>query len=277
LESLLSAHIETRLGRLWTQESGAGPVLVLLHGILSDNSSWYSLVPALAARHRVLLIDGPGHGQSDPAPAGVTLEAYTEAIAEVLDAKGVDDAVFIGLSLGGMVAQRLALQHPGRVRGLLLLGTTADGPTWAVRARFWLTGNLIGRFGMAAPLRKNLAGWVFPPEFLARRPDMHDLMAARYAAWDARKTRRVFEGLFKVQGIREDLVRVSAPTLVMVGALDRVAPPAFSEAIARAIPGARLVVMPDIGHVVPIEAPEAFLSELDAFEATLVPPAVRPD
>lgn len=265
MENLQKEWMPTKAGRLWTLEAGTGPVVVFLHGILSESTAWYPIAEALRDRYRVIMIDGPGHGQSDAALPGVTLEAYADAIGEVLVAKGVQEAVFVGLSLGGMVAQRIALRAPERVRGLVLMGTTCDGPSFLVRLRFRITGEFVRHFGMAKPFRLSLRRLVFPKAFIDANPEAMALLAERYKTWDARKTRHVFGGLFSIQGVRDQLAAVTAPTLVMVGELDRVAPPEFSRHIAEAIPGAKLLVMPTIGHVIPMEAASAFQAQVEGF------------
>jgi 3-oxoadipate enol-lactonase len=164
-----------------------------------------------------------------------------------------------------MVAQHLAVRHPGRVRGLVLLGTTTGGPPLPIKLHFVAIASMVALFGMTQPLRERLADMVLPNAFRRANPALMARMAERYAAWDARKTWGVFLGLAGLSDLASKLPGVTVPTLVLVGALDQVAPRPYAEAIARAIPGARLEVFDDVGHVIPIEAPEALVAHLEAF------------
>src|SRR5579883_2614545 len=121
------AYMRTRLGRWFYEERGArkragDPAIVLLHGLLFDGGMWRGQVEALSAFGRVLVIDGPGHGKSEMPPP-FTLEDHVDALMDALTALGVERAVFVGLSWGGMIAMRAALRHKKRVAALALLDT----------------------------------------------------------------------------------------------------------------------------------------------------------
>ncbi len=122
--------VPTRLGRWRLEEHGAArhpgdPPLVLLHGLMLDRRMWRAQVGALAGLGRVLLLDGPGHGESE-VPPPFTLEDHADALAEALDELRAPRAILVGHSWGGMTALRFALRHRQRLAGLAVIGASAD-------------------------------------------------------------------------------------------------------------------------------------------------------
>ena len=146
------AYVRTRLGRWFYEERGAtrrkgDPAIVLLHGLLFDGGMWRAQVEPLAAIGRVLVFDGPGHGRSE-APPPFSLEDHCEALTDALTALGVDRAVLVGLSWGGMVAMRVAIQHPARVAALALFDTSADAETRGRAVKYRMLAAFARRVGV---------------------------------------------------------------------------------------------------------------------------------
>src|SRR6478609_7548868 len=134
------AYVRTRLGRLFYDEIGrtrhAGdPAIVLLHGLLFDGGMWRGQIEPLSALGRVVVFDGPGHGKSEPAPRFM-LEEHADAMFDALGEIGIRRAVIVGISWGGMVGMRLALQHPEKVAGLAILDSSAEAETFVNRVRY---------------------------------------------------------------------------------------------------------------------------------------------
>src|SRR5919106_6408633 len=117
---------------------GAGPPVVLLHGLTGAASNFAELAPILAERARVLIPELPGHGGSTPLPAAPSLDPYAERVRLVAEREGVLPGVLVGHSLGGLVALRLAMRAPDAVRGVVLVGAAGIASTtrWA---EFWIT------------------------------------------------------------------------------------------------------------------------------------------
>src|SRR6186713_184995 len=133
-------YVRTRLGRLFYDERGearrAGdPAIVLLHGLLFDGGMWRGQIEALSSLGRVVVLDGPGHGKSEPAPRFM-VEDHADALLDAFGELGIERAVVVGLSWGGMVAMRLALQHPSKVCGLALLDTSASAEPLANKVKY---------------------------------------------------------------------------------------------------------------------------------------------
>ena len=234
---------------------GVGPAIVLIHGLGSCAEDWSLLqAPALSQRYRVLMPDLRGHGRSDRPPGPYTVPQMANDIAGFLDATRTGSAHVVGLSLGGAVAQALAVQHPERVRSLVLVNTFAH-----LRPKGWTEWRLtLTRFGA---LLVNLALHAhLEAKELFPRPDQAGLRRVafqRLSANDPAAYRAAMMAAARYDG-RRDLGRIRAPTLVVAGLEDTVVPLRAKEELASGIPGARLVIIPRSGHATPTDQPVAF-------------------
>ncbi|HZZ91508.1 MAG TPA: 3-oxoadipate enol-lactonase [Usitatibacter sp.] len=234
---------------------GAGIPVVLVHAIGCDHRMWESLEGALTQRHRVVSVDVRGHGRSPVPPRPYTLDGLADDIVAVLDGVGVERAHYVGLSMGGMIGQALALRHPARLARLVIANSTSsygpEGPrNWQARAKMVEEGGL-------EAIREMVAARYFSDAFRASQPDVVDTVMSRFV----RTPREGYLGCCDAIGqldFTASLARIAAPTLVIAGELDAGTPPAMSEAIARAIPGAELTVIPGAAHLAAVEAPQAF-------------------
>jgi 3-oxoadipate enol-lactonase len=255
------AYVRTRVGRLFYNEHGearrpGAPSIVLLHGLLFDGSSWRGQVDALAALGRVLVVDGPGHGKSDRPPR-FTLEDHADAVHDALGELEVPRAVVVGLSWGGMIGMRLALQHPAEVAGLALFDTSAERQTLAERVRYRAFVALHRRVGIPPWLfRREVVPLMFAERTALARPELVDASYRRAMGFDREGVARAsLAVVVQRTAILGHLGRVRAPTLVLSGREDRATPLSHSERIAGAIPGARLVVLDGVGHMSALEDP----------------------
>ncbi len=129
LEGFEERELDWRGTRLRYAAGGDGPPLVLVHGLGGTIENWRALAPSLAARHRVLVPDLPGHGRSSPLPDARDVDALAEAVLGIADAEEIGGAVWIGHSLGGVVALRAAVLRPASVRGIVLAAAAGIGST----------------------------------------------------------------------------------------------------------------------------------------------------
>ncbi|MBX3217723.1 MAG: alpha/beta fold hydrolase [Labilithrix sp.] len=265
------AYVRTRLGRLFYEERGArqsagDPAIVLLHGLLFDGGMWRGQVEPLAALGRVVVLDGPGHGKSEPAPRFM-LEEHADALDDAFGDLGIRRAIVVGLSWGGMVAMRLALQHPARVAGLALLDTSAEVDALAKRVKYRAFIAMHRRVGFPYALfEKELAPLMFGARTRAENPE---LLAATYRRTMGFErgglSRAAIAVVVHRKNVLPELARVRVPTLVVCGREDQSTPPERSEAIARAIPGAKLAMIDDVGHMSALEDPAAVNAHLVPF------------
>jgi 3-oxoadipate enol-lactonase len=269
-------YVRTRLGRLFYDEHGepsrpGEPAIVLLHGLLFDGGMWRGQLEALSARGRVIVIDGPGHGKSEPPPR-FTMEEHADALYDALGELAVECALLVGLSWGGMVAMRLALQHPEKVAGLALLDTSAEPQTIVERLRYRAFIAVHRRLGVPHGMFvEEVAPLMFAPRTLAERPELLEATYRRTMGFDREGVARAaLAVVVRRKNILDKVGRIRVPTLVMCGREDRAAPPEKSENLARTIPGARLVILEGVGHMSTLEDPAAVNEHLVPFARSVL-------
>jgi 3-oxoadipate enol-lactonase len=265
------AYVRTRLGRLFCEERGAprrpgDPAIVLLHGLLFDGGMWRGQVEPLSALGRVVILDGPGHGKSEPAPRFM-LEDHADALFDAFGELGIRRAVVVGLSWGGMVGLRLALQHPAKVAALAVMDASAESEPLAQRLKYRAFIAMHRRVGFPyAFFQKELAPLMFSTRTIAERPELLDTAYRRAMGFDrGGLSRAAIAVVVHRKNILADLGRIRTPTLVMCGSEDRSTPPERSEAMARAIPHAKLVTLDGLGHMSALEDPAAVNAHLVPF------------
>jgi 3-oxoadipate enol-lactonase len=238
------------------------PVVVLSHSLGATRGMWDPQVPGLAERFRVVSYDTRGHGDS-PAPDGpYSLDDLVDDLVALLDEVGAQRAHVAGLSLGGMIAMRLAVREPDRLDRLALLCTSAkpDPQPFLDRAA-------TVRAGGTAPLAPAVAGRWLTPEYAAGHPDLVAQLEAMIAGADDDGYANCCEVLAGVD-LRADLGRITAPTLVVSGGQDLALPPAHQQLIADSIPGAELLTVSPGAHLAnleqTLEITDALLGHFDA-------------
>lgn len=246
------------------------PALLFLHGIGGTRASFDAQLGTFGATWRALAWDMPGYGASPPLPR-MTFPALADAAVRLLDHLGIERAVVVGHSMGGMVAQELCIAHADRVAAAVLYATTplfgsADG---AFQQRF-----LADRL---APLDRGLT-----PADLA--PDVVSALVAPGAPASARE--RAIAGMAAIPAAayraalkclvtfdrRTELGRIACPVLALAAELDALAPPRTMARMAERIPGARYACLPGVGHLAHLEAPARFDAALAGFLADLAAP-----
>jgi 3-oxoadipate enol-lactonase len=223
------------------------PVVVLSNSLGATRGMWSPQVPALAERFRVVSYDGRGHGES-PAPAGpYTIDDLVDDVVGVLDELGVQRASFAGLSLGGMVGMRLAVREPERVDRLALLCTSAKTDPQA-----YLDRAATVRAGGTVPLAATIVGRWLTPAYAAEHPDLVARLEAMIAGCDDEGYAACAEVVARLDE-REDIGRITAPTLVISAADDEALPPDHQKAIADGIPRAELLTVGPAAHLANLE------------------------
>jgi pimeloyl-ACP methyl ester carboxylesterase len=237
--------------RMRYEVTGQGPPVLLINGLSAPSVGWALQVKALAPHFQVVTFDNRGVGQTDLPPEPVyTTGQLAEDAAALLRHLKVARAHVVGASMGGTIALELALRHPRLVRSLTLACTWAEGD-----ARFlhtieaWIA--LAYRVPVEERLRHVVYPWLFTPAFLARKDDVEAAVQAAMAyphQTKAEAIERQGRGIAAWNGSRlKRLSTLRVPALVLVGADDILTPPAFSRALARRLPRARLTVLPG-GH-----------------------------
>ena len=234
---------------------GAGPPVVLVHGVGSDLQSWVGQVPALARRYRVVRYDTLGHGRT-PMPDGeVTLQSYADQLQAVRAALGLARFALVGFSMGVPIGQLFAFAHSGDLAGLVLMSGVYDrSPEQreAVRAR--LRQAQAG--GRAVLADAALERWL-TPEYRAAHPDVEAAIRKRLADNDSTS----FLAAYRIFAEADPWVvgrlgEIRCPTLVATGEHDPGSTPAMTERMAKEIPNARSHVMPRLRHMAQHEGAE---------------------
>lgn len=241
--------------------SGEGPLVVFLHGLGGSSADWGPQRAVFARDHRVLTVDLRGHGASRSDTVAWNMADMAADVAEVLRAVGGTPAHVCGLSLGGMVAFQLAVDHPALVRSLAIVNSGPAFPsrTWKGRLLLWMRRRTVRRRGLA-PLGASIAKGLFP------RPDQADARRAFEAHFVTNDPAAYLATLAAI-GSFDVAARVPGlrvPVLAICGDRDYT-PVATKEAWVRTIPGARLEVIPASGHATPVDQPEPFNRVLLAF------------
>src|SRR3954468_8431192 len=244
----------------WESQGDGAPVL-LIHGLGYTREGWGPLRELLARRYRVLSFDNRGIGESDIPPGPYTVAQLTDDTVQVLDEAGVERAHVVAGSLGGMVAQLLAAEHPDRVDKLVLVGTTPGGA-----GAFPLPQKTLALMAEAATMAPDVAmrrfvenalapGSTLVDEIVAYRqahppdPAGWAAQAAAGAGWDA----------------GDRLGQITATTLIVAGTADNVVDPRNAQLLADAIPGTRVELIEGAGHLPFWERPEEFASLVEGF------------
>ena len=241
------------------REDGApgAPVLVLSHALGLSMAMWDPQVVPLSRAFRVVRYDHRGHGGS-PVPAGrYRIEDLGRDVLRLIDRLALERVAFCGLSLGGMVGLWLAANAPERVDRLVVCCAAARMPRpndYAERAK------LVRAQGMDAIADRVIGRW-FTPAFLTRRPDAVAGIKALLLATPPEGYAATCEALAAMD-LLDDLPRIVASTRVIAAAEDQSTPPEQSQEIARRIPGAELVVIPDAAHLANVEQPEAITDQI---------------
>lgn len=255
----------------YTSTGSGRETVVLSHGLLFSGEMFRAQVRHLAERYRVITYDHRGQGLSEVTAAGYDMDNLAQDASDLLEALGVAPCHFVGLSMGGFVAMRLAARRPELLRLCILLETSADpeAPDNVPRyRRLNLALRVLGA-GLVAP---QVMPVLFGKTFLSD-PDRAELRQEWLGRLRAlrRSVHRSVTGVVERGGIYEELGNVQVPTLVLVGEEDTATPLPKAERICAAIRGARLVRIPRAGHSSTIENPAAVNAAIDAFLAGVGP------
>ena len=245
-------------------EQGAGTALLLLHAFPLSHAMWSRELARFATMLRVITPDLPGFGRS-PRLTTPSIPAMAQAVAALLDGLGLRQPVIVaGLSMGGYVAFEFFRQFPSRVKALGLFSTKAAPDSPEQREGRLKLGDQLTQDGIEVLMRSSVPN-LLGPTTVSRRPAVAHALerAARAASVDG-----VIDAL-RAMAARADsrplLASIACPTLVVAGGEDLVIPAQESRAMAEAVPGARLDVIPEAGHLVNLEQPDAFQGMVEAW------------
>mgnify|MGYP001765977217 CR=1 FL=1 len=266
------AYAELNGIRLYYQAHGQGEALVLIPGIGADHTAWVPQVLAFRKRYRVVIFDPRGIGRTSRPGGPYPFRVLADDVAGLLDHLGIERANVLGQSLGGVVAQGVAIDYPGRVHRLVLVSTLALGDAEGFDPAL---AAILGAADGAAS--SDLSA-------VDTRKTMNALIALSFKRWPYRTAMQLLSRLFlrreMFDGLSDQaaasaghttidrLHLIQAPTLVVTGTADRIIRPQASERLAAGIPGAKLVMVRDGSHAFNVEMASRFNREvLDFLQA----------
>jgi pimeloyl-ACP methyl ester carboxylesterase len=253
-------------------DDGPGPVVVLLHGFPLDRSMWSAQVGKIGSLYRLITPDLRGHGAT-AAPDGIyTIDAMADDVIETLDGLQLRQPVVLGgLSMGGYIALSLVARYPERWRGLILMDTKAGADTPEAATNRENLAHRVEESGDTSPVVDGMLPRLFSPTSLIQHADAISSVREQMFRTNPRAIVGALRGMAARPDRTIDLPRIGVPSLVLVGEDDAITPPSEAKTMAGAIPGARLEIIPQAGHLAPIENHAAvnqailsFLKELDS-------------
>ncbi len=245
---------------------GKGPLLVLIMGLSGDLTWWEPLARELEEDFQLLLFDNRGAGLTDKPDEKYTIPMFASDTVGLMAALGIPSAHVFGVSMGGMIAQEIALCYPDRVNHLVLGCTHAGGPGFILPSADAVQAMTLTRGKSLEEIARQNMTILFGPKFREENQDVLEALIRRYVENPPPRkpfTQQLWAAIGhnayeRVQGIR-------APTLVLTGDADVLVPPENSETLQARIPGSRLVRLPGAGHVFFIEDPKGTAEILKAF------------
>ena len=254
-------NLQTAAGNVAYEETGEGPPIVLMHANLHDHHDFDPIVPALAQQYRVITIDWPGHGESD-IKTDVTARAIADTLAEFVDKLALEPAVFIGNSIGGFAAARLALDHPDRVAGLVLVQPGGFAKRSVItRAYCRACGSaLVARRWLPRIIRTYMKAINDNDRAVVERVSRFATTAAGQATYSS-LWRSFNDPGFDLTG---RAAGIKAPTLIICGKRDPIVPMRYGKVAHKLIAGSRIEVL-NTGHLPFSSMPDQFLDIAEPF------------
>jgi 3-oxoadipate enol-lactonase len=245
--------------------SGAGEVIVFLHPVGMNAAFWQPLIAHLPSQYRALAIDLRGHGDSDSSVGDFSLDDMAADVVELVSELGNGPCIFAGCSMGGMVAQGVALQAPELVRALVLMNTGHTLPAAGRNAMDQRAAD--SRKGMPVILQATIDRW-FSPEFRSASPATVDAVRAHLLTCDPVIHSRAWRAIRDLD-YESRLGEIRSPVLVMTGSADMSTPPALSQAMVKHFANGIYREIPGAAHMAPLERPELLAAWIGEFAARL--------
>ncbi|WP_432206443.1 alpha/beta fold hydrolase [Mycobacterium paraffinicum] len=236
---------------------GTGPAVLLWPSLLMTGDLWAGQAARFGASHRLVLVDPPGHGGSEPLRSAFTFTDCARCVVDLLDGLGIDKAHIVGNSWGGMIGATFAARHPDRLDRAVLMNCTASkaGVLQKVKyAAMLRTAAALG--GLRPPLTRSALRAFLGPTSLRTRPDVVETVRASLRAVNIDSARWAVRSVVPARPDQHALLHtISAPVLVVAGAEDATFPVAETRAMAESIPGSSFRVLDGIAHLAALEDP----------------------
>lgn len=254
--------MQTEDGLIHFAKSGSGASLVLIHGVGANLHSWDQVTAELEREFTIIRPDLRGHGRSAPIDGEYSVDRFAADIIAVMDAAGAGRAHLVGFSLGGLIAQKLAADHPDRFGRVVILSAVA-GRTEEERARVVARLDMIREGGMKAITGAATDRW-FTEDFARRHPEIIERRIAELKAVHLPSYLEAYR-VFGTTELIDTLHRIRLPVLVMTGEFDQGSNTRMARAMHELIPGSELIILPGLKHSVLVEASGLIARHVRAF------------
>lgn len=245
-------------------DQGAGPAVLLIHGVGLSHRIWAPIVPVLSTSRRVLALDMLGHGASPRPREGATVEDYSRQALRLLDHLGIASCAVVGFSMGALIAQQMVLDQPARVSEIALVsGVHARNPDEcaAVRKR----AREFAEKGLEPFIPGALERWL-TPAYRQTHPEVERQIAADLRANDRTGYVRSYEiFVYGDDTLAPRAGEIRCRTLILTGEHDSGSTAAMAHALGKRITGSQVVILPGLRHLLTTEAPQLLAEHLDAF------------
>ncbi len=248
-------HLLCRGIRHLVREQGSGPAVVLAHGMWCEGGMFARMAGDLARDCRVIIPDFRAHGGTEVPRSPWSVPDLADDLAGILEQLGVTSAVVAGFSMGGMAALHFALRHPGRVRGLGLISTSAAAEPWGRRVQIHALARLLRLTGPPPWLAREAARAGFSRRFRRSDPAAVQRWESAVRAMPAPALCQALEAVASRPSVVERLGEIEVPAVILAGTADRLLRPHWSEQMSERLPEARLLRLRGSGHLVPLERP----------------------
>lgn len=267
VSTLRKQRIVTLLGEINVQVVGNGPAMVCWPSLMMTGLMWRGQVDHFASSHKMVLIDSPGHGESDPLKRHFTLEECALCLSQILDRLEIENCVLLGNSWGGMMGGVFAALYPTRTRAAILMNCTASACGWRQKMEFLVMTSLLHRLGtVPKPIVTRTVKAFAGATTESTKPEVVEFIRSTVAA---ARPDSVCWAIDSVVPRRTDhhalLGAIRKPVLVVAGEEDRTFPVAETRAMADAIPGGQFRVLPKVGHLAAVESPQAVNATIEEF------------
>jgi pimeloyl-ACP methyl ester carboxylesterase len=244
---------------------GRGFPIVFSHALLFDRRIFSHQMTELSKQYQTIGIDTHGHGESMSPLTEITLDAITDDSIKALDQFRYARFVFVGLSMGGMIGLRFALKAPQRLRGLILIDTSADVENAGRKYQYEALIQTAQEVGITPELADIVLPFMFSEKFLREQPKLVKEHKERLTQLRLEGVLKVSRAVIDRPSILDQISKINIPTLILVGSQDNTQPSEESEKMRSLIAKSKLVQVPEAGHISSIEQPEFITKQIAQF------------
>ncbi|MFV8308670.1 alpha/beta fold hydrolase [Mycobacteroides chelonae] len=265
--ALQDRYVQSCLGGLHVRVGGNGPAILFWPSLLMTGSMWAEQARYFADRYTVILVNPPGHGDSQALHRMFRFDDCAHSIEQVLDTLGIERAHLVGNSWGGMIGGTFAALHPDRAGASVLMNATASRANMRQTVEFRLLTEIVRLLGkFREPLTTRAVKAFVGPTIMRERPQVEQAIRAELRDLNVDSVYWAVNSVVPARPDQRELFgRIRTPILVVAGREDPTFPVAETELMAEAIPGAEFVIMENTGHLAALERPDEVNALIDEF------------